>query len=125
MVPLRAVFTMSDDEFIKRTGAPEVLIEVAAGDKRFTDINENVEISSATLSNRLKEGKLEELWEEQLKHKPDGSARRVYVTLPRGRELAEEVEESDLLDIIDEIQEMEAEYEREINKLSGQERQTA
>ena len=116
---------MSTSEFIKRAGAPEVLVEVAAGDQRFTDINENVAISSATLSNRLKEGKVEGLWEEQLEHEPDGSARRVYVTLPRGRKLAETVEKSGILDLIDEMQTIEAEYEEEVDKLSSQAAQIA
>ena len=115
---------MVKSEFIKRTGAPEVLVEVAAGEKRFTDINSKTEISSATLSNRLKEGKVEGLWEEQLDEDLDGSARRVYVILPKGRELAETVEKLDIPELIEKRQKLRSEYDQRIDEALSTETST-
>jgi DNA-binding HxlR family transcriptional regulator len=115
---------MENSEFIRRTGAPEVLIEVAEGGKRFTDVKENVEVSSATLSNRLKEGKVEDLWEEQIEQDPDGSARRVYVVLPRGQKLAEKVQELGLPEVIEKRQEIDSRYKKLIDEAATVEMST-
>ena len=95
------------------------------GKKRFTDINSDTAISSATLSNRLKEGKVEGLWEEQLDEDPDGSARRVYAILPKGRELAERLEELDVPEIIKERQRIDDVFDEQISKAISSESSTA
>ena len=107
--------------FIEKKGALDVLFEIEQGEKRFTDIQENVGISSATLSNRLKEGKVEGLWEEQLEESDDGSARRVYVITPKGRELVSHAKELDLDEFIDKLREVQEETDRRISKLGGNE----
>lgn len=107
--------------FIERKGALEVLFEVERGEKGFTDIQENVEISSATLSNRLKEGKVEGLWKERLEESDDGSARRVYVITPKGRKLVDHAKEIDLPKFIEKLHEIQEETDRRISKLGGNE----
>lgn len=119
------MYSMSNREFIKRTGGPEVLVEVAADKKRFTDIDSKTEISSATLSNRLKEGKVEGLWEEQLDEDPDGSARRVYAILPEGRKLAETMQQLDIPELIEKRQKLRSEYDQRINEALSTETSTA
>jgi DNA-binding HxlR family transcriptional regulator len=114
---------MPDSRFIERKGALEVLFEVSSGKKRFTDIQQNIEISSATISNRLKEGKVEGVWEEQLEQSEDGSARRVYVITPQGQEVVDRAEELSLPKIIDELQEIETEYEQRIEELGDRQQQ--
>lgn len=113
------IMSVSKAGFIERKGALEVLFEVGTGGKRFTDIEENVSISSATLSNRLKEGKVAGLWKEELEELEDGSAHRVYVLSPTGRELFEKAKELDLPELIDQRHELEAEYEQRIAELEG------
>ena len=68
------------------------------------------------MSNRLKEGKVEGLWEEQLDEDLDGSARRVYVILPKGRELAETIQQLDIPELIEKQQELRAEYDQRIDE---------
>lgn len=111
--------SLSKAGFIERKGALEVLFEIADGKKRFTDIEENVSISSATLSNRLKEGKVAGLWDEILEDLDDGSSQRVYVLSSHGHDLVEEAEELDLPRLIEQRQELEAEYDQRINELSA------
>jgi DNA-binding HxlR family transcriptional regulator len=111
--------------FIERKGALEVLFEVERGEKRFTDIQENVEISSATLSNRLKEGKVEGLWKEELEESEDGSAQRVYVLSSQGDALYEDAIELNIPELIDQLQEVEAKYQQRLDELRNREREIA
>ena len=112
---------MPSAPFIKRTGAVEAVAAVSEGEMRFTDINEAVTVSSATLSNRLKEGKVEDLWEERLVPDPesDGRSRREYVMKRRGRELAEAIEDTDVLELIERRAELKAEIERTLDEIGG------
>lgn len=105
--------TITYAEILNKKGGPAVLIELADGGKRFTDIVENVEVSQSTVSARLEEGKAENIWEA----KPSGSSHRVYVLLPRGRRLAEELQELGFPEIIEQQQKWQAEYEQKSREL--------
>ena len=110
---------------LDRSGTLEILLELSEEDARFTDIQESTDLSPTTLSDRLKQGKNEELWEERLEEVSGSSSRRVYSLLPRGRKVAEEAEERDLPDLIAERDEVMAEYEKQINEIQKQEHSPA
>lgn len=106
---------------LDRSGTLEILLELYEGDARFTDIQDRTNISPTTLTDRLKRGKEEEMWEERLEEVPGGSSRRVYSLLPRGRSLAEEAAERDIPELMEKRAELEAEYERQVEELKQNE----
>lgn len=106
---------------LDRSGTVEILLELSESDARFTDIRERTDISPTTLTDRLKQGKEEELWEERLEEVSSGSSRRVYSLLPRGRAIAEEASERNLPALMEKRAEIEAEYEKQIGKIQEQE----
>lgn len=56
----------SVSEFLDRTLAVSVLLEIGTGAKRFSDHEDSLDLSSATLTERLREGETLGLWEKQL-----------------------------------------------------------
>lgn len=106
---------------LDRSGTLEILLELSEGDARFTDMRERTDISPTTLSDRLKQGKEEEMWEERLEEVSGGSSRRVYTLLPRGRAMAEEAAERDLPTLMEKRAEIEAEYEQQIDEMKEEE----
>lgn len=107
---------MGKPMFLKRRGAPAILLEIADGDCRFSDLEGATPVSPNTLSKRLREGESEGLWEERLDKSGDGPSRRVYTILPSGEQLAEDVRELGVMELTEKLRELEDERERRLSE---------
>lgn len=107
---------MKNPKFLKRRGAPAILLEIADGDRQFSDLQDPIAMSPNTLSKRLREGESEGLWEERLDKSGEGPSRRVYTILPAGEKLAEIIRELDVMELTEKLREIEAERERRLSE---------
>jgi len=85
----------SVSEFLGHRGAVPVLLEIGMGAKRFSDLEDTLDLSSATLTERLREGETLGLWEKRLSPKEEDHPRRYYVT-DKGRQVMDEMRDLDL-----------------------------
>jgi DNA-binding HxlR family transcriptional regulator len=72
--------------FLEATGTLEILLEIGERQRTFGYLRDNVEISSSTLSDRLKGGVQLGIWEQTLRHEDGGTSRKVYQLTEDGEE---------------------------------------
>lgn len=84
----------SVSEFLDRTGAVSVLLEIGMGAKRFSDLEDALSLSSATLTERLQGGETLGLWEKHLYQEEDYPTR--YRLTEKGEQVMDEMRELDL-----------------------------
>lgn len=83
---------MNKKEFIRRTGAIEILCELSNGEKSFGELKE-LGISSGTLSKRLKEAIKLGLIKQEIRHESDSLRPRIMYSLTKeGKELFKSIE---------------------------------
>lgn len=85
----------SVSEFLDRTGAVSVLLEIGMGAKRFSDLEDALSLSSATLTERLKGGETLGLWEKRVSHEEEDYPTRYRLT-EKGERVMDEMRELDL-----------------------------
>lgn len=66
-------------DFLKRKGVLRIVLELGTEDRRFTELLEEIPVSSSTLSLRLKEGLYFGLWEKKVAPENRGTGHDVYV----------------------------------------------
>ncbi|GGL67060.1 winged helix-turn-helix transcriptional regulator [Halocalculus aciditolerans] len=81
-------------EYLTRNGAFVVLYEVASGAKRFNEIEDSVNKSSRTLSNRLQDGTSIDLWEKKTSQKEAHLPQRYWLT-DKGQRVWEKMQDLD------------------------------
>lgn len=106
-------------KFLLTKGAMPILTALMRRDRnaRFSDLNEQVEISSATLSKRLKEGRELGLWMEGIIY-PDGEKRKVYQLTQIGGQWAEVADGLEVTERLDERREAEQRYEEALEEFA-------
>ena len=106
-------------DFLSRTGAIGVLNEVPPlkyQGRRFTEFNENVDVSSSTLSKRLDEACESDLLKVELESTDYGS-NNMYVLTGTGRNLRDQMEHMGVLRTYSKIQTLEEELDESVGDL--------
>lgn len=74
-------------ELLQKKGTLEILVEIGHnGSQRHTDLREELLLSSSTIQNRLKAGKEQSLWKQELEDRK-GVAAKVYTLTELGENL--------------------------------------
>ena len=74
-------------ELLQKKGTLEILVEIGHnGSQRHTDLREELLLSSSTIQNRLKSGKEQKLWKQELEDR-EGVAAKVYTLTKLGESL--------------------------------------
>jgi len=79
----------SAKDFFDKKGAVELFVFLGESPKRFSELEQKVSISTATLSNRLIEGREAGLIAEKLDSQTEGASKKIYELSDTGQELFE------------------------------------
>jgi len=106
-------------EFLLTKGAMPILTAYMRRDRnpRFSDLNEQIDVSSATLSKRLKEGRKLGLWMEGIVYSGD-EKRKVYELTQIGGQWAEIADSLEITGRLDERREAEQRYEEALEEFA-------
>jgi DNA-binding HxlR family transcriptional regulator len=104
------------DEFLRKKGAVEVIIEIGSGSATYQNINEAVLASSSTVSNRLNEAVQNELVE--VTHRPtDYGTQKRYTLTDSGNRIYDWVLDIDLEKEIRELRRVRRDRDNKMNQL--------
>jgi len=112
---------MDEKEFIRRTGAIEILCELSEGERSFGDLK-SLGISSGTLSKRLKEAIKLGLVKQEIKHEKEAlKPKVVYRLTEEGKELLKSIEHvrREYLKVREEIERLKGEIRKKEKMLKG------
>ncbi|MFC3477736.1 hypothetical protein [Halobacterium litoreum] len=102
-------------DFLSKKGGVRVLDELQDGPKRFVVLQEKLEVSRATITDRIEDAKDLELISEKPDYTGGGGYKRHPLTA-KGQIVADELERTDLARIRKEIRELEAEFKDHIGE---------
>jgi DNA-binding HxlR family transcriptional regulator len=97
-------------DVIDRKGTIQIILEIGIGSATFDDIEENVEVSSSTVSTRLKEGKEAHIFEVKFRTTDHGTQKRYGLT-DYGEEILRIIQEGDINNIVREYQTAKKQFE--------------
>lgn len=106
-------------DFLSRVGGVIVLDELASGAKRFVTLDESLDMSSTTLTERLDEAKELDLVEIEIRTQ-DAEGRKYWKLTDRGKVIREEIQKTDLVRIQKRIRELRKEFDEEVDSLLEQ-----
>ena len=90
-------------KYLRKKGVMELLLELREAPKRFSDLEERVAVSSATLTSRLEEGVKLGLFEEEIQYierEERREKRKVYKLTDEYEWLGESLEHRDLDELV-------------------------
>lgn len=118
------VRTMTQEEtlsaFLEATGTLEILLEIGERQRTFGYLRDNIEISSSTLSNRLKGGVQLGIWEQTLHYEDDGTSRKVYQLTDDGEQYYDLALDYDFPTLFDEFYQIKFELESTLQEYVNQ-----
>jgi DNA-binding HxlR family transcriptional regulator len=97
--------------FLERKGSFEVLIIISEGGAQFTEIFEQLQISSDTLTKRLKEGVAAGVIADESK-RVDGERKNIYVLTPLGLAVRERMHEARVGEVFWRLMELREQFEK-------------
>lgn len=104
------------DEFLRKKGAVEVIVEIGSGSATYQNINEAVLASSSTVSNRLNEAVQNELIE--VTHRPtDYGTQKRYTLTDSGKRIYDWVLDIDLEKKIRELRRVQRDRDNKMDQL--------
>lgn len=106
------------EEYLRRKGALEIIVEIGVGSATFQDIEDAVLVSSSTVSTRLREGVETDLLE--ITHRPtDHGTQKRYTTTGLGERVVHRIREIDLDKTVEKRQRLQRERDTELEQLIG------
>ncbi|GAB7020673.1 hypothetical protein [Halostagnicola bangensis] len=106
------------EEYLRRKGALEIIVEIGTGSATFQDIEDAVLVSSSTVSTRLREGVETDLLE--ITHRPtDHGTQKRYTTSGLGERVVHRIREIDLDKTVEKLQRLQRDRDTELERLIG------
>lgn len=106
-------------DFLSKAGGVMLLDELATGAERFVTLDQTLDMSSATLRDRLDDAYELDLIEPDIRTQ-DEEGRKYWKVTDHGKVVREEIQRTDLIRIQKRIKELEAEFDEEIGSLLEQ-----
>lgn len=97
-------------DVLEGKGIIQIILEIGVGSAKFDDIEENVVVSSSTVSKRLKEGTQAHIFDIKYRTTDYGTQKR-YVLTGFGKQIHEIIQETDINTMVREYQRAKQKYE--------------
>ncbi|WP_139246292.1 hypothetical protein [Natrinema hispanicum] len=106
-------------DFLSKAGGVMLLDELATGAERFVTLDQTLDMSSATLRDRLDQADELDLVEVEIRTQDD-EGRKYWKLTDRGEVIREEIQKTDLVRIQKRIRELQHEFDGEVDSLLAQ-----